>query len=157
MLLEEFCFIFQRNFNRDFILDILLRPVNNTNIPKLEPDFLIEQHFLSTGSLIHDVNLGDNTDSPLLLHIPLSGQFETIGGWQVLICGDNTQDNSLGVNAVSFCHFCCDALYILLPFHVDSGNAGQIDDGQVGAVYGEYFQLYRVINNVGSCSRHIVR
>lgn len=139
MRIKELNLIFQRNLNRNLILNILLRPVNNTNIPKLKPNLLIHQHPLRTSPLIHNINLRNHTDSPLSIGIPLPRQFKPIGCREILVCWDDAKDDCLGIDAVTFGHLGCDFLDVFLAFYVDSCYAGEIDYCEVGAIAGEYF------------------
>lgn len=41
MRVEEFDFVFEGDINRDFVLDILLGSVDDTDIAQLEEDFII--------------------------------------------------------------------------------------------------------------------
>ena len=54
------------------------------------------------------------------------------------------------------CHFSGDAFDILLTADVDAGDAGQVDDGEVGTVVGVDPQLDGVVDDLPAFPRHVV-
>ena len=64
-------------------------------------DFLVHKHLLGRCPLVHDVDFGDNSDGALSGLVPLSGKFESVRNGEILISGDDAEDDGLGVLAVA--------------------------------------------------------
>jgi len=72
MCAEIELFSFDGNLDRDSINDILLRTIFDTNKSKSQIYVLTLDHSLSTGTFIHDVDFGNDTNSSDTLWITLS-------------------------------------------------------------------------------------
>ncbi len=75
MCAEVLDFVLKSNLDWHLVDDVFLSPVNDTNVAELQVNLFIQQHLFSTGSLVHNIDLSDNTDCPLAVLIPLSGEF----------------------------------------------------------------------------------
>ena len=54
-------------------------------------------------------------------------------------------------------HFSGDLLDIFLPLDVDAGDAGQVDDGEIGSVIGVDTQLDGIVDDLSALPCHFVR
>ena len=132
---EELYLPFEGDLDGHAVVYVLLRAVHDPDVAQLEEDLLVEEHLLGRGALVHYVDLCYDPDRALPGFVPFPCEFQPVGGGEVLVCGDDAEDYSFWVLAVEPCHFSCNLLDILLPLDVDAGDAGQVDDAQVGAVY----------------------
>jgi len=119
-------------------------------------NLLIHQHLLGRGALVHNIDLGYHSDCPFLGSVPFSCQFQAVRSCHILISRNHTQNDCLGILTVSGCHFSCDFFDIFLTFHVNSGDSGQIDQGEIWAVVGVNSELDWIINNITTFSCNLV-
>lgn len=64
--------------NRNSINDILLRPILDANETKSQLNILTLNHSLSVCTLVHDIDLGNDTNSPNTLLVSFSRHLKTI-------------------------------------------------------------------------------
>ena len=101
MLVKELNFSPESHLNWYFVVDIFLCSVDNANIAQLEVDLLVHDHFTGRGSFVHDIYLGDNSDCAFSILVPLSSQLQTVADGQVLVSRDHTENDGLGISAVT--------------------------------------------------------
>ena len=58
--------------------DVLLRSILDTDISQPKGDVLTCQHPFSVGTLVHDINLGQDTNSPKALRVQFSSHLKSI-------------------------------------------------------------------------------
>ena len=156
MCIEILDFFFESHLDWHSVDDIFLSPVDNTDVSKFQMDLLVHQHLLGGCSLVHDVDLGYDTDRSFSVLVPVPGEFQAVRNCHILVGRNHTKNDGLGVLAVSSRHSGGDLLDIFLPFHVDSGDAWQVDDCQIGTIVRVDSELDGVINNVTALSCHLV-
>ena len=156
MLIEELDLSFECDLDGNSIIDIFLSSVDDTDVPQFEMDLFIHQHLFGGGTFIHDVDFGDDSNGPLLVPVPLSGQFQTVRDCHVLIGRDHAEDNGFGIFAVPGCHFGGDLLDVFLALDVDPGDARQVDHGQIGAIVGVDPEFDGVVHDIPSLSRKLI-
>mmetsp|Transcript_11083 Transcript_11083/g.16856 ORF Transcript_11083/g.16856 Transcript_11083/m.16856 type:complete len:282 (+) Transcript_11083:1587-2432(+) len=116
--------------------DVLLRPVLNSDEAQAQLHVLALDHALGVGTSVHDINLGDNTDGPNTLGVQLTGHLQAIRSGHIGIRRQDTKDDCPRVAHVSVGHSTrnlLDVRGLVGAGHRDSGDTGQIDEGQVGA------------------------
>ena len=69
---------FDGDLDRDSVDDILLRTVLNTNKSESKLNIFSFDHSLGAGTLVHDIDFGNNTNSSNTLRINLSGHLKTV-------------------------------------------------------------------------------
>ncbi len=70
-------------------IDVLLRSSNDTNVPKSKWDHSIQQCLLGIRTLIHDINLGQHTQSPLPLGVECTSHLKSVTGGHIRVGWDN--------------------------------------------------------------------
>lgn len=81
---------FDCSLDRDSIHDILLWSIFDTNESQSQLNIFSFEHSLSISSLIHDINLGDNTNSSDTLWIEFTSHLKTIWCSHICVSGENT-------------------------------------------------------------------
>lgn len=105
---EEHLFFGDGLFHRDLILNVFLRAVFHTNITKSQRHFLVHNHALGISTAIHNIYLGDNTDSPDALFVQAAGHLETVRVSHVLIGGHYNENYRTAIRYISVTHVASD-------------------------------------------------
>lgn len=137
--------------------DILLSSVLDTDETESELDFLVEDHALGVGTSVHDIDLGDDTNSSNTLGVELTSHLETIGGGHIGVGGHDAKNNGSGVRNVSVGHGLGDLLNVIrLVTQGDTGDTGQIDKSQIGASVGVHLQHDGLVDDVLGATSNLV-
>ena len=109
--------------NWDLVYDILLSSVLYTNITKTEWNLLIHNHLLGICSTIHNINLGNDTDSTDTFLIKTTRHLKTIWVSHISISRQNSENNGTWITAVPCTHTSCDLLNVFwLLTYCNSSN-----------------------------------
>lgn len=97
MIFEEFSFIFKGFLDWNFINDIFLSSILNSNETKPQWNFFIQKHLLRACAFIHDINLnnkvsyfGDDANRSGTIFIEFTSHFQAFAGWEICISWYNT-------------------------------------------------------------------
>ena len=104
MRIEECHLFLHGGLDRDLRLDVLLRSVFHSYETKAKLDFLVHNCSLGVRASIHDINLGDDTQSPDALRVDSSCHPQTLLSSHIGISGHYTENDSPGVADVPLCH-----------------------------------------------------
>lgn len=119
---------------RHLVFDVLLGTIFDGNPAESQRYLLVHNHALSVDTTVHNVDLGDHADRANTLRVEASGQLKTVRGRHICVGGHHTQDDCAIVPHVSLAHASRDLFDIFgLTFNWDTGDAGKINQGQVGA------------------------
>ena len=119
-------------FHLDFINNILLAPVSDSNIAQLQRYFLVHQHSSGVGSFVHYINFSDDSYCPFAIRIQLPGHEQSIASTHILIGRDYTENNGPFIPSITHTHILSDPLYVMtLVIYSYFGDTRQINDGQV--------------------------
>jgi len=94
-------------------LDVLLGSIFDTDETKTKLDFLIHDHALGVCASVHDINLGDDTDSSNTLRINSTSHSKTFLGGHISVSSDYTENDSSAVTHISLSHASSDLLDVL--------------------------------------------
>ena len=92
MSAEEISFVLHSVLNRNVFIDLLLGPTFHTKISKLKGIQLPLQNFYGIGALIHQVNLGYNSNRAVSFWINFSSQLQCIRIRKICISGGERQN-----------------------------------------------------------------
>lgn len=156
MVSEEVFFISQGLLHCNFIDDVLLRSVSNSDKSQLQRNLLIQKHFLRVSTFVHDVYFRDDSDRSFSSLVEVFGELESVRSGHIGIGWDHTQNNCSLINAISLGHLCCYFENVLLTLHIDSRNTGQIDDCEIRAIVRIDCQLDWVVYDSRCRSRYLI-
>lgn len=80
MVLEEHHFFLKRSFDFLIALDSMLTSVFNSNIPKSERNFFVLENPSSISTSVHQIDLGDNSDSSDTFRVKFSCHLKSVRG-----------------------------------------------------------------------------
>lgn len=128
MVLEVSLFIFQSRHDRFRRIDISLSSVDNGDITELEWDDPSSQDIHNVRSLIHQVDLGQDTDRPRSIWVHLSCHFQTVRVGQIRVGASDSENDGIGLRDKSHEHI-SNLLFDIsrLVTDGDFGQTGQID------------------------------
>lgn len=101
---EILFFFVQSDADFNFVIDVFLRPVLDTDEAQFEWNFLIENHLGGVCTSVHDVNFCDNSQSSGSFRIPLPSQVKALRSRHVCICWNDSQNDGSLFSAVAFGH-----------------------------------------------------
>ena len=104
MTREECHFFLHGGLDRNLSLDVLLRSVFHSDKTKAESNLLVHNCSLGVRAPVHDIDLGDDTQSPDALRVNSSCHSQALLCSHVGISGYNTEDDCPGVSDVPLCH-----------------------------------------------------
>ena len=84
---EEFLLTVQRSGQGFLRINVLLTPIHDTNEPELERVCSPGQDIIGVSSRIHEIELGEDSDSPTTLRVYGPGKFQRLRVRKVDICG----------------------------------------------------------------------
>lgn len=93
MAVEERHLLFHGCLDRDLLLDVGLRSVFDSDEAETQLDILVHNSALSIGAAVHDVDLGDDTDSTDTLRIDFPRHSQTLLGCHVSVRSHNTKND----------------------------------------------------------------
>ena len=134
VLCEPSFLLLESDGNALGVENVLLVSVLHTNVSQSQWYFLAGKHLLSVSSSIHNIDLGDNTQGSDTLGVELLRKLESVGGGDIGVSRDNTKNDRSNVLSVSSTHALRDFLNVLVlvgPLHWNSGNTGEIDQGEI--------------------------
>lgn len=126
--------LFYSLFDCYSILDILLWSVFDTNKTQSQAYIFSFNHPFSTGSFVHNINLGNNTDGPNTLWVKLTSHLQSIRSRHVLVSWEHTKNNGPALTAISSSHCfrnSLDIFWLIWVSHGNSCNTWKIDHGQI--------------------------
>lgn len=131
MVLEEVLLVLQSVSDRLLVLDVTLTTVDDGDVTQTQRDNPSSENIHNVGSLIHQIDLTQDTDGALSLGVYLARQLQTVGVGQILVGRGHGQDDSVGLADVLEHHILDLALNVLrLVSDRHLGQTGQIDEGQ---------------------------
>lgn len=120
--------------DRHLVDDISLRAILDTDIAETHGHFLTLEHVPSVGTIVHDIELGDDTDRSVALRVDLTRHLQTIRQRHIHIGGKYAKNNSSLVLNIVSAHVLRNTLNILsLAVDGNTRNTGKIDECQIGA------------------------
>lgn len=140
-------------------VDVQLASVLHPDEPKSQWDLMAHYHILSIGTLVHDVNLSNDSNGTNSLRVNLPSHLQSITGSHVCVGWDYTKYDGSGVCYISMAHALSnllDVLGLVGPSQGDSGDARQIDHGQVRASVGVNYESDWIIDNSFLGTSHFV-
>jgi len=147
---EEGHFLLHGGFHRDLINDVLLGSVLNADESEAELNLLIHDHALGVGASVHDVDLGDHTDSSDTLGVNPAGHSQTFLRCHIGVSSDDAKNDGARIVDISLGHSASDLLNVLrLSWNGDQRDTWEIDKSQVWARMRVHVEHDRVINDVG--------
>jgi len=132
---------------------------SNADVAQSESHVFSFNHALGISTFVHDIDFGDNSNSPDALRVDLSGHLQTICGGQVCVCWTYSENDSSRIRHVSVCHGLCNLLNVLRLVragHWDSGNTWQVNKRKIWAGFGVNREHNWFINNIFALSAHFV-
>ena len=157
MLVEELLLFSLGFLDRETSHDIFLSSVFDTDKTKSELNLLVHNHAPSISSSVHDIDLGDDTNSSDSLWIKSLGHEKSLRGGHICIGWHDTQDDCSWVGHVSGCHSSGDVSDVLrLAWDWDQGDTWQIDQGQIWASVRVDIQHDWLVNDVVLISSDLI-
>jgi len=157
---EEHPFLSDGLLDRNTVLDIFLCAILHTDVAEAQWDFLVHNHAFGVGATIHDIDLGDYTDSADTFRINLQGHLEPIIHRHILVGRHHTEDDSPRIRHISEQHFAdnlLDVLGLIRALQGNAGDSGQIDQGEIRAGVREDLQDKRLVQDTLVCSTGLIR
>ena len=151
--------LFNSLFDRNSINDVLLRSVLDSNKSKSQGHIFTFNHPLSTCSLVHDIDLSDDTDCSYSFIINFSSHLKTIRVGYISICRNYTQYDGTRIRHVSICHSTCnllDIIWLIRSSHGNSCNTWKIDQSKIWASLRVNCQNNRFIDNVFTLTTNLI-
>jgi hypothetical protein len=126
---EIHLFLFDGFLDANLVDDIFLGSVLDTDVTHSECNLLVKDHTLGTGTSVHDINFGNDTDSSNTFRVDLYGHLKTIRDSHIGVGGDHTKNNSSWITHVAMTHVFGDFLDVLiLSSDRNTGDTGEIDE-----------------------------
>ena len=97
---------------------------------------MTHDHVLGVGALVHDVDLGDDSDGPDTLGVKFPSKLKAVACCHICISWDDDEDDGSRLPAVLLNHVLCDLLDVLVlvrSSHRDTGDTRQIDECEIRA------------------------
>ena len=140
------------------IHDVLLRSIFDSNKTESELHILAFKHPLSISSLVHNINLSDNTNGPDTLWVELSGHLQAIRCGHICIGWQHAKNNSSMVTTVPCRHALSDFFDILiLAIDGNTSDTRQVYHCQIGASVRVNVEYDGLVNDVLFLSTDLVR
>lgn len=128
---EKLALVLQGVRDGTLVLNVSLTSVDDGDIAESEGDDSSSKNVDDIGALVHEVNLGQDTDGPLSLGVNLAGELETVRVGQIGVCGSDGEDDGVGLANLLQNHVLDLLLNVSgLVSNRHLGQAGQIDKGQ---------------------------
>jgi len=108
--------------HRDLVLDVLLGPVFDSDVPKPQRHFAAQERAPGVGSPVHDVNFCDDTDRPHALGVALPCHLQAVGGGDVLVGWEHAQNEGSWVSDVALRHVPRDKLNVVSLIRASKRN-----------------------------------
>mmetsp|Transcript_18366 Transcript_18366/g.44213 ORF Transcript_18366/g.44213 Transcript_18366/m.44213 type:complete len:323 (-) Transcript_18366:49-1017(-) len=136
----------------DFLaaLDVGLAAVLDTSVTQTQRHILTQEHLGGVGAAVHQVNLCDDSDGPQTLWVHLARQLEGIRRRQICVGGHDGENDGPGVAHIAQRHLTRQFLNIVClvaALHGHPCDAGQVNEGEVGALRRIHRQHYRLVND----------
>ena len=147
------------SLNTNSVNNILLRPVFDADKSKSQLHIFAFNHSLGVGTLVHDIDFSDDTDSSNTFWVQLSCHLKSIGGSHISIGWENAKNNSSWVTNVSLGHSSCDLLnivWLVRSSHWNSGNTRQINQCEIWACVRIDLQHDWFIYNIFTLSTNLI-
>ena len=149
MGVEESHFLLHGSLDRDLSLDVFLGSVLDTDVTKTKGDLLVHDGSLGVSSLIHNIDLGDDTDGSNTLRVNSACHSQTFLSSHISVGGNDTKNNCSRVANISLGHTTSDLLDVLgLSCDRNESDTWQIDQGEIRASVGVHVQHDGVIHNI---------
>lgn len=100
MVLEEVGFGLEGILHGLVPLDILLRAVDNANESQLQGIDAARENIESVGTMIHQVNFGQDADSTSAERINMTGKFEGLGVDQIHVGRGHGENDAVGLRDI---------------------------------------------------------
>lgn len=129
MSVEEKLFFLNGLFNWNSINDILLGSVLNTNETKSEGNIFSFNHSFGTGTLVHNINFGDDTDGSNTFWIDLSCHLKTIRCGHIDVSWEYAQNDSSWIIYISVSHRSSNlfnVIWLIWTCHRNTSNSRKI-------------------------------
>ncbi len=100
VVLEKVSFGLQSIRERSAALDVRLRTVDNTNKAKLQRVYTSRQDIHGVCSVIHEIQLGEDTNCPLAHGVDMASQLQRLRVDKIDVCGGDGEDDTVGLGNV---------------------------------------------------------
>jgi hypothetical protein len=100
VMLEELGFSLESLSHGLVALNILLGAVHNTNEAKLEGVNAARENVECIGTMVHKINLGQNTNCASTEGIDMAGKFESFGVDEIDVGWGDSEDNTVRLGDV---------------------------------------------------------
>jgi hypothetical protein len=81
-------------------LDIVLRSVDDTNEAKLEGVYAAGQNIHSICSMVHEIQLCEDTNSSLARGVDMASQLQSLGVYEIDVCGGDGENDTVRLRNV---------------------------------------------------------
>lgn len=118
---------------------------------------MILQNISSVISTIHNVDFGQATNRTLSTWVDLSHDLQCLADCQILVGRNDTKDDGTWLRDIPQRHIFGDFVDVIGLFSDgNGGDAGQVDDGQVGTRLGEDIQDDGLVDNLLALAADLV-
>jgi len=132
VVLEELALIIQGLLDALGGVDVLLATVDDGDVAEAEGDDTAGKNVQDVGALVHNVNLGEDSDGPDTLRVDLPGEVEAVRVGKIGVGGRHSQNNRVLLGDELDAHVPDLLLNVLgLALDGDLGHARKIDQGEV--------------------------
>ena len=115
-------------FHTQLHLNVFLSSVLNSDETKSQIDFLVHDHSFSISTSVHNIDLGNDTNSPDSFRVKSSGCSDTFWSSHIGISWNHTKNDCSWVCTVPLDHSSCDLLDVLsLASNWDESDTWQIN------------------------------
>jgi hypothetical protein len=97
---EEVALSLQSIFKRFSLLDVMLRSVDDTNEAKLERVHTAGQDVHGVCSMVHEIQLCEDTNRPLARGVDMASQLQSLGVYEIDVCGGDGEDDAVWLGNV---------------------------------------------------------
>ena len=145
MVLKKLLFVFQCRSDRFGLVDIPLTTIDNGHVTQSEGDDPSGQNVHYIGTLVHQVDLGQDTNSTCTLWVNFASHFQTVRVGQIGISSSDGENDSVGLGNEPHQHV-PDLLFDISRLVTNGyfGQTGQVDQSEGEDIGGEYPQVDRV-------------
>lgn len=146
---EEFFLSFETLLHWHVVGYVFLAAVFDSHVAVPQWNFHVFQDVSSVIAAIHYVDLGQAADRSLAWRIDFSHYLQCLADSEVLISGYDAEDDGARFRDIPKCHIFGDIVDVRgLSADGDGGDSGQVDDGEVGARFGEDIEDDGLVDNL---------
>lgn len=97
VVLKELLLVLERRRDRTGVIDVALRSVDDGDVTETKRNDTTSENVDDVRSLVHEVDLGEDTDRSETFRVNLTSELETVGVSQISVGGGDSQNDRVGL------------------------------------------------------------